>query len=256
MMADVYQLAGYWMNVGNVRNFLSKASYLPHRREGDAVLTRSIPANARRILDLGTGDGHLIALLMQSHPKAEFVGIDISPHMLVAATERFHGDDRVSLYERDLNQSPGCLGQFDAVISSLATHHLTPSGLTRLYSDIFELLSPGGVFCNLDHVAPSTDDAHYYFYDLLGEIADCFDGFHSQPLAVAQHLRLLREVEFNEVACRWHWLEMALMIASRAPLIESVRPSEPCSSPVCTPCSSEIAGRVASCGEPPVLADA
>lgn len=221
----------YWMNVKNVCNYLSKAPRLPHRRDGDAALAQAIPSNARRVLDLGTGDGHLIALLMQTHPKAHFTGLDISVHMLAAANSRFRGNPQVTLYQRDLNESLKGLGEFDAVVSSLATHHLTDSGLTRLYSEIFELIGPGGVLCNLDHVSPSTEHAHRYFYDLLGDAADCFDDFRSKPPAVAQHLQLLRELEFSDVACRWHWLEMALLVASRAPLIESTAPDLPRSSP-------------------------
>jgi SAM-dependent methyltransferase len=224
-------LADYWMDLENVRNYLSKAARLPHRRAGDAALIQATPLNVNRILDLGTGDGHLIALLMQSHPNAQFVGVDISMHMLAAAKTRFRGNPQVTIFQHDLNQSLDRLGKFDVVVSSLATHHLTSSGMARLYAEIFELLGTGGVFCNLDHVAASTEQEHYFFYDLLGDAADCFDDIRSKPLPISQHLRLLREIEFSDVACRWEWFEMALLVASRAPLVESTTPRPSYASP-------------------------
>lgn len=62
------------------------AGAYPHCSEGNAALPEHVPRETRRLLDLGTGDGRLLALL--------------------------HGD------------RPDALGGFDAVVSSFAIHHL------------------------------------------------------------------------------------------------------------------------------------
>lgn len=55
-------------------------------------LIARIPVRApRRILDLGCGSGLSTLALSQAFPKAEIVGVDLSPHMLKAAAKRLPG---------------------------------------------------------------------------------------------------------------------------------------------------------------------
>lgn len=77
--------------------YLARAGGIPHRAEGEAVLLSFVPPGARRILDLGTGGGRLLALLHEQCPNAELVGLDFSPTMIAAASDRFSGDLRVSV---------------------------------------------------------------------------------------------------------------------------------------------------------------
>ena len=51
--------------------YLAKADGIPHRAEGEAVLLSFVPTTARHILDLGTGDGRLLALLCSHCPDAK-----------------------------------------------------------------------------------------------------------------------------------------------------------------------------------------
>ena len=62
--------------------YLSRADSIPHRTEGEAVLLDFIPQNAQRILDLGSGDGRLLALLKIDRKNAEGIALDFSPTML------------------------------------------------------------------------------------------------------------------------------------------------------------------------------
>ena len=92
-----------WSNVEHALRYLNKADNIPHRTEGEAVLLDYVPKGAGRILDLGTGNGHLIRLLKIDRPKMEAVALDTSPIMLRAARKQFDNDSSIKVIEHDLN---------------------------------------------------------------------------------------------------------------------------------------------------------
>jgi len=147
----------------NRRNGPQKSSYLniandiPHGGEGERVLLECVPLDAKRILDLGPGDGRLVKLLKRDRPNMQAVALDISPTMLKMARGYFADDESVKLVEHDLIYPLQELGLFDAVVSSFAIHHLTHKRKRSLDSEVFDILNPSGIFCNLEHVAsPNT----------------------------------------------------------------------------------------------------
>ena len=81
-----------WTSTEHALDYLGRADSIPHRVEGESTLLEFIPPTAKRILDLGTGDGRLLALVKLDHPDATAMAIDFSPAMLEAARRRFAGD--------------------------------------------------------------------------------------------------------------------------------------------------------------------
>jgi len=86
-----------WTTAEHANRYLALADAVPHRAEGEGVLAEQVPRDARRLLDLGTGDGRLLALLQADRPEMLGVGLDFSDLMLEAARGRFSGDERVEL---------------------------------------------------------------------------------------------------------------------------------------------------------------
>jgi SAM-dependent methyltransferase len=208
-----------WTNSDHALDYLERADSITHRTEGEAALLEFIPQATRRILDLGTGDGRLLALVLREqekreHPKAEAVAIDFSPAMIEAAGKRFAGNSSVSLVTHNLDRPLPELGKFDAVISSFAIHHLVHERKRALYSEIHELLTADGVFCNLEHVASPTPHLHEEFLHGIGFTVETEDP-SNKLLDFETQLRWLREIGFVDVDCHWKWRELALLAGRR-----------------------------------------
>lgn len=204
-----------WTSSDHVEDYLRRADQISHRNEGESALLEFIPADARRILDLGTGDGRLLALVNQQHAATEAVAIDFSPAMLEAVRQRFAADGRVRVLEHNMDDSLPALGTFDAVISSFAIHHLVHERKRTLYQEVFHLLNPGGVFCNLEHVASPTQRLHEEFLHRIGFTVETEDP-SNKLLDVETQLGWLRDAGFVDVDCQWKWRELALLAGVRS----------------------------------------
>ena len=106
----------------------------------------------RKVLDLGAGTGLMSEAVLRRHPQAEVVLLDGSQAMLEKAAMRLPDTVRVLADLRETLPE----GPFDAVVSSLAIHHLEHPDQRELYSRIPSLLRPGGVFVNAEHVEAPT----------------------------------------------------------------------------------------------------
>lgn len=204
-----------WSSEGHVRDYLERADSISHRQEGESALLEFIPLATRRILDLGTGDGRLLSLVRHAHPDGEAVALDFSPAMLEAAGKRFAGDPSVRVIAHNLDEPLPALGKFDAVVSSFAIHHLVHERKRALYAEIYDLLNPGGVFCNLEHVASPTQHLHKEFLERIGFTVETEDP-SNKLLDIETQLGWLREIGFEDVDCFWKWRELALLAGRRA----------------------------------------
>jgi tRNA (cmo5U34)-methyltransferase len=200
-----------WTTAEHVLRYLDRADEYPRRAEGESVLLEHVPRYARRILDLGTGDGRLLDLFRSDRREMLGVGLDFSELMLNAAQKRFANDERVELVKHDLAEPLPALGRFDAVVSSFAIHHLEHERKRSLYCEIFDLLERGGVFANFEHVASGTHRLHLAFFEAIGEPLEDEDP-SDHLLDVESQLEWLRALGFDDVDCYWKWLEMALLV--------------------------------------------
>jgi tRNA (cmo5U34)-methyltransferase len=209
--------ADEWKSVRHALAYLKDADGIPHRTEGERALLDHTPLDVRRVLDLGTGDGRLLALLRIDRPGFEGVALDFSETMLNAARVRFRSYKRIKVVEHDLRlKLPSSLGTFDAIVSSFAIHHCSHTRKRQLYREVFEHLTPGGIFCNLERVASPTAALHRAFLNAIGLTPETEDR-SNRLLDVETQLGWLRDIGFINVDCYWKWLELALLIGFRPP---------------------------------------
>lgn len=150
-----------WTELDTARFIESGDVFVPDReRQVQIVAERVVAAegSVRRVLDLCCGEGQLTAALLRGAPEATVHACDASETMLARARERAGGNAhrlstrRFRLEDEDWRsvEEP-----FDAVVSSLAIHHLDGPGKRRLFADIARMLRPGGVLVVADLVEPA-----------------------------------------------------------------------------------------------------
>ncbi len=203
-----------WDTPEHALDYLKRADTIPHRTEGEALLLDCLPEPLNRVLDLGSGAGRLLSLVRLARPGTEAVALDFSPTMLEQLRERFAADRKVQIVAHDLDQPLPALGMFDAVVSSFAIHHLRHERKRTLYTEINRLLPPGGVFCNLEHVASPTETLHRRFLAALSVQPEDEDP-SNKLLDLETQLGWLRDIGFTDVDCHWKWLELALLVGAK-----------------------------------------
>jgi SAM-dependent methyltransferase len=199
-----------WRDPGRVAEYLSRE--IPHRDIAEAMLLGALPANMERFIDLGTGNGRMIALIREQHPHAGALGVDFSEPMLARAGERFAEDPLVELQRHDLTRPLEGRAPVDAVVSALAIHHLEDTRKQDLFKEVHGLLRPGGVFVNLDIVAATSSVQHKRFRLAIGRLQD---DPADRLAGLCDQLAWLRQAGFEEVDCQFKWLQLALFLGTR-----------------------------------------
>ncbi len=120
-----------------------------YRAAAEVVGLRGNPI--QRVLDVGAGTGLLSATIARRHPGAQLVLVDGAAEMLQQARLRL-ATRSVEVHEQNLRDAfPQ--GEFDAIVSALAIHHLEHDAQRELLERVHTSLRPGGVFVNAEQVA-------------------------------------------------------------------------------------------------------
>jgi tRNA (cmo5U34)-methyltransferase len=166
----------------------------------DAVVAAG-GSEVHSILELGTGTGETAVRLLERHPDASLVGVDVSEPMLELARVRLPAG-RASLHEARL-QDPLPEGEFDLVASALCVHHLDSAEKADLFARIARALAPGGRFVLGDVVVPENPA------DARIELTDGYD----KPSSVAEQLGWLRDAGL-EPDVTWSEGDLAVIVAA------------------------------------------
>lgn len=137
-------------------------AYLPDREHRlNAVLDAvdaTAPDGTLRLLDLAGGTGTITLRALARFPAVEATVLDKDPVLLAIASASLRGRARVITADLDTAAWTDALppGGYHAVLTATALHWLPEQRVRELYAEIREVLQPGGVFVNADHMP---DDA-------------------------------------------------------------------------------------------------
>ena len=127
---------------------------------------------ARRVLDLGCGDGAIANQILKTDDTVELTLMDGSEEMLAAARQRFSQYEQVqyvlSTFEA-LIAGETHLSPFDFVASAFAIHHLSLTPKIALFKQIYAHFNNGGAFLNIDTVFPNNSTYTDWYYQFWRE---------------------------------------------------------------------------------------
>jgi tRNA (cmo5U34)-methyltransferase len=230
-MTQANEHGHHWKEAARVADFAEQMDARAEERARQfALLARLLPYEpdqAIRILDIGAGYGAVASFLLDAFPQAEATLLDVSTAMVEEGGKRltpYAGRYAYVVGDFASGALPsGIEGPFDAIVSSLAIHHLPAEGKQTLYKDIAARLTPGGCFFNIDAVgAPTHDIDAVYARVTERERAAAGESpasskpavpsreHHSERQPLADHLAWLRDAGLVEVDCYWKNLGTAL----------------------------------------------
>ncbi|MFI4933754.1 MAG: class I SAM-dependent methyltransferase [Caulobacterales bacterium] len=144
------------------------------RRRALSLLSKAWRTRDHRglaVLDLACGTGAFLSDLSAAFPRAQLIGVDLSPAYLAATAKAAPGAARV---QAKAEQLPFADASLDAVTSVYLFHELPPKVRTSVAAEIARVLKVGGVFALADSIQPVDEPR-------LERLLDAFPAYFHEP---------------------------------------------------------------------------
>jgi tRNA (cmo5U34)-methyltransferase len=144
------------------RDFIQSGRYfVPERERQIQTIAALVSHDAQPgwAIDLGCGEGLLAQALLEKVASLQVLALDGSPAMLKLAQARlarFGQRFQAQLFDFFDRSWPELTAPLQALVSSLAIHHLDSSQKRALFREVFDLLAPGGRLLIADVIEPAS----------------------------------------------------------------------------------------------------
>ncbi|MBB5915001.1 ubiquinone/menaquinone biosynthesis C-methylase UbiE [Nocardia transvalensis] len=144
-----------FLDADNSRRYDRRAGRL-FGRIYDRIAADTDPGPRARVLDIGTGPGHLLARLAARRPDLRLAGVDLAPPMIELAAGHLAGAP-VELSVGDVAALPYPDDSFDYLISTISLHEWPD--IDSAAGELARVLAPGGRVVIYDYRFVRTDRA-------------------------------------------------------------------------------------------------
>ena len=202
---------------------------IPYYNQMVVALVNAIPFSNQDeidVIDLGCGTGSISKAVQSSFPRASMTCVDISANMLDIAACKM-SDFNNTKYINSNFYGFNFDRKYDAVVSSLALHHLeTKEDKFEFYRKIFDALKPEGVFVNADVVLASSDKLQDCYMKewkrfMCKNVSESevdskwMPSYYAEdrPISLMEHFELLKEAGFENIDVVWKYYNFAVYMA-------------------------------------------
>jgi tRNA (cmo5U34)-methyltransferase len=179
------------------------------------------------VLDLGSGTGHGMKLILKKYSRASVTGIDFSSKMINKSKRKLKKYlSRIEFLEEDFDKIifPK---KYDVIVSAVTIHNSSHDNKKRLFKKIFTSLKKGGLFINGDFIKAENNliDKHYRTIyrnyiekNLSGEelkvwLKHAF--VDDQPMRLSDQFIHLKRAGFTDIQLLWQYNNEAVYRARK-----------------------------------------
>ncbi len=193
---------------------------IPFYEDMVSALVLSLPFHPKeqiKILDLGCGTGNISQKIKEKFPNARITCVDLAENMIKMAKTKLSPYDDIEYLRADFRELE-FQEEYEAVVSSLALHHLSPEEQRSFYRRIIGFLKGGGVFYNVDNILGSTPYLNQVYMDKWvefmlqyrsrEEVEEIWLPKHREedfPSPLHHHIQWMKEAGFTDVDVVWKY---------------------------------------------------
>lgn len=165
-------------------------------------MAQLVPADTKKLLDLGCGTGLELEEIFKIHPDIEVTGVDLTKAMLDQLLKKYP-DKKITLINDNYFHYDFGKEQYDLAISFETMHHFSHEDKRILYTKILNCLKSSGKYIECDYMITSQEEEDFYYREnqrLRKELKLSEDEIYhyDTPCTIDNQIRLFHQAGFSK----------------------------------------------------------